>query len=143
MNLATSRVGSDIRRIVKTWGTSRIWQRRSDPNFRQTDLLVAGETKASESVAGFHSLKSGGDPDVSSGRYGRRVFEANQHPIVRAMELFECMPLADAEKMLVEPLTTWLKDSPGYDPEGWSLSLLGTLGIAACVPTLRNTWCAR
>ena len=53
MNLATSRVGSDIRRIVKTWGTWGIWQSRSDPNFRQTDLLVAGETRASKSVAGF------------------------------------------------------------------------------------------
>jgi hypothetical protein len=59
------------------------------------------------------------------GRCGRKVFEANQHPMVRAMELFECMPLADAEKILVEPLTIWLKDSPEYDPEGWALSLLG------------------
>src|SRR5260370_17808014 len=57
------------------------------------------------------------------GRYGRRVFEANQYPMVRAMQLFECMPFADAEKMLVEPLKTWLKDPPEYDPEGWALSL--------------------
>jgi hypothetical protein len=58
------------------------------------------------------------------GRRGRRVFEANQHPMVRAMGLFECIPLADAEKILIEPLRAWLKDPPEYDPEGWALSLL-------------------
>jgi hypothetical protein len=58
------------------------------------------------------------------GRCGRRVFEANQYPMVRAMQLFECMPCADAEKMLVEPLKTWLKDPPEYDPEGWAQSVL-------------------
>jgi len=57
------------------------------------------------------------------GRCGRRVFEANHYPMLRAMELFECITLAEAEKMLVEPLKTWLKDSPQYDPEGWALSL--------------------
>jgi hypothetical protein len=59
------------------------------------------------------------------GRCGRRVFEANQCPMVRAMQVFECMSFADAEKMLVEPLKAWLKDPPEYDPEGWALSLLG------------------
>ena len=59
------------------------------------------------------------------GRCGRRVFEANQYPMVRAMQLFECMPFADAEKILVEPLKTWLKAPPEYDPEGWAQSVLG------------------
>ncbi len=59
------------------------------------------------------------------GRCGRKVFEANQYPMVRAMQLFECMSFADAEKMLVEPLETWLKDPPEYDPEGWALSFSG------------------
>jgi hypothetical protein len=59
------------------------------------------------------------------GRCGRRVFEANQQPMVRAMGLFECIPIADAEKTLIEPLRAWLKDPPEYDPEGWALSLLG------------------
>ena len=59
------------------------------------------------------------------GRYGRRVFEANQYPMVRAMQLFESMPLAEAEKMLVEPLRAWLNDPPEYDPEGWAQSLSG------------------
>ncbi len=53
------------------------------------------------------------------GRSGRRVFEANQQPVVTAMELFECIPPADAEKVLIEPLRAWLKDPPEYDPEGW------------------------
>lgn len=59
------------------------------------------------------------------GRCGRRVFEANHYPMLRAMELFECVTLAEAEKILVEPLKSWLKDSPQYDPEGWALSLFG------------------
>jgi hypothetical protein len=38
--------------------------------------------------------------------------------IVNAMRLFECMPFAEAEKVLVEPLSFWLQDSPEFDPEG-------------------------
>ena len=59
------------------------------------------------------------------GRCGRKVFEANQDPIVSAMQLFECVPFADADKMLVEPLRAWLKDPPEFDPEGWALPLFG------------------
>jgi hypothetical protein len=59
------------------------------------------------------------------GRCGRRVFEANQDPIVGAMRLFECMSFAEAEQMLVEPLRTWLQDPPEYDPEGWAVSIYG------------------
>jgi hypothetical protein len=57
------------------------------------------------------------------GRCGRRVFEANQGRVVNAMHLFECLPVAEAEKMLVEPLKLWLQDSPEFDPEGWALPL--------------------
>jgi hypothetical protein len=39
------------------------------------------------------------------------------------MLLFECMSFAEAEQMLVEPLRTWLKDPPEYDPEGWAVSI--------------------
>jgi hypothetical protein len=59
------------------------------------------------------------------GRCGRKVFEANQDPIVSAMQLFECVPFADADKMLVGPLKAWLKNPLEYDPEGWALPLLG------------------
>ena len=59
------------------------------------------------------------------GRCGRKVFEANQDPIVSAMQLFESVPFADADKMLVEPLRAWLKDPPEFDPEGWALPLFG------------------
>jgi hypothetical protein len=62
------------------------------------------------------------------GRCGRRVFEANQYPMVRAMQLFECMPFADAEKMLVEPLKTG-RSSFWKAPIFWSQ--------AAELPTLR------
>jgi hypothetical protein len=59
------------------------------------------------------------------GRCGRKVLEANQDPIVSAMQLFECVPFADADKMLVEPLRAWLKKPPEFDPEGWALLLFG------------------
>jgi hypothetical protein len=57
------------------------------------------------------------------GRCGRRVFEANQAPIVNAIRLFECLPAAEAERTLVEPLKLWLQNSPEFDPEGWALPL--------------------
>ena len=59
------------------------------------------------------------------GRCGRKVFEANQDPIVSAMELFDCLPLPDAHKMLIEPLRDCLKEPPEFDPEGWALPLFG------------------
>jgi hypothetical protein len=59
------------------------------------------------------------------GRCGRKVFEANQDPIVSAMQLFECVPFSDADKILVAPLRAWLKDPPEFDPEGWALPLFG------------------
>ena len=59
------------------------------------------------------------------GRCGRKVFEANQDPIVSAMELFDCVPLPDADKMLIEPLRDCLKEPPEFDPEGWALPLFG------------------
>ena len=59
------------------------------------------------------------------GRCGKKVFEANQNPIVSAMELFHCVPLPDADKMLIEPLRDWLREPPEFDPEGWALPLFG------------------
>jgi hypothetical protein len=59
------------------------------------------------------------------GRRGRRVFEANQAPIVNAMRLFDCLPIAEAERVLVDPLEFWLQGWPEFDPEGWALSVFG------------------
>lgn len=59
------------------------------------------------------------------GRCGRRVFEANQAPIVNAMQLFECLPVGQAETALLEPLELWLESPPIFDPEGWALPLFG------------------
>src|SRR6516165_11788739 len=59
------------------------------------------------------------------GRCGKKVFEANQNPIVSAMELFDCVPLPDADKMLIEPLRDWLREPPEFDPERWALPLFG------------------
>jgi hypothetical protein len=41
------------------------------------------------------------------------------------MQLFERLPFADADKILVEPLKAWLKDPLEFDPEGWALPLFG------------------
>jgi hypothetical protein len=59
------------------------------------------------------------------GRRGRKVFVVNQEPIFNAMRLIECLPLADAEKILVKSLTSWLEHPPEFDPEGWALPLFG------------------
>jgi len=56
-------------------------------------------------------------------RRGKKVFEVNQDAIIRAMRLFERLPLADAEEVLVGPLKAWLELPPEYDPEGWALPL--------------------
>jgi hypothetical protein len=58
-------------------------------------------------------------------RRGRKVFEVNQDAIISAIRLFECLPLADAEEVLVGPLKGWLELPPEYDPEGWALALFG------------------
>ena len=58
-------------------------------------------------------------------RRGRKVFEVNQDAIISAIRLFECLPLADAEEVLVGPLKGWLELPPEYDPEGWALPLFG------------------
>src|SRR6266446_1264866 len=47
-------------------------------------------------------------------RRGKKVFEVNQDAIINAMRLFECLPLADAEEVLVGPLKGW-----------WALPLFG------------------
>jgi hypothetical protein len=39
------------------------------------------------------------------------------------MELFDCVRLPDADKMLIEPLRDWLKEPTAFDPEGWALTL--------------------
>jgi hypothetical protein len=59
------------------------------------------------------------------GRRGKKVFEVNQEPIMSAMRLIECLPLADAEEVLVGPLKAWLEHPPEFDPEGWALPLFG------------------
>jgi len=59
------------------------------------------------------------------GRCGRKVFEVNQEPIMSAMRLIECLPLADTEEVLVGPLEAWLEHPPEFDPEGWALPLFG------------------
>jgi hypothetical protein len=60
------------------------------------------------------------------GRRGRKIFEVNQDSIIGAMRLLECLPLADAEEVVVGPLKAWLKHPPKFDPEGWALPIFGS-----------------
>jgi len=55
------------------------------------------------------------------GRRGKKVFEANRNPIVGAIQLFECLPFADAEEEFVNLLKARLEAMPEFDPEGWAL----------------------
>ncbi len=64
-------------------------------------------------------------------RRGRKVFEVNQDAIISAIRLFECLPLADAEEVLVGPLKGWLELPPEYDPEGKATRSLNSLGVVA------------
>src|SRR5260370_34306666 len=58
------------------------------------------------------------------GRCGRKVFEANQDPIMSAMQLFACVPFADPDKILEGPLSAWLNTPPEFDPDVWGLHFL-------------------
>ena len=60
-------------------------------------------------------------------RCGKRVFEANQEPVVEGMHLFECLTVAEAESISLELLKLWLRDLPEFDPEGWALRVLKKL----------------
>jgi hypothetical protein len=63
----------------------------------------------------------------TASRYGRRgktVFEANRDPIASAIQLFECLPFADAEEEFVKLIKARLEAMPEFDPEGWALRLV-------------------
>lgn len=59
------------------------------------------------------------------GRRGKKIFEANQDPIMDAIRLLECMSVSDAEVIMIGPLKAWLAHPPEFDPEGWALPLYG------------------
>jgi hypothetical protein len=61
---------------------------------------------------------------VRYGRSGKGVFEANRHPIVSSIQLFECLPFADAEEEFAKLLKARLEAMPEFDPEGWALRLV-------------------
>jgi hypothetical protein len=39
------------------------------------------------------------------------------------MCLFECLPIAEADRKLAEALNLWLQHPPEFDPEGWALPI--------------------
>jgi hypothetical protein len=98
--------------VYALWLSSELKYKFKNSRLESVELMVFGLDLLSQIASRY-------------GRCGRRVFEANQDPIVSAIQLFEFMSFAEAEQMLVEPLRTWLKDPPEYDPEGWAVSIYG------------------
>jgi hypothetical protein len=94
------------------WFNAEIEFRFRNARFRSVELTIEALDLLSQTAARY-------------GRRGRKVFVVNQEPIVGAIRLIECLPLEDAEKVLVEPLTRWLEHPPEFDPEGWALPLFG------------------
>ena len=58
------------------------------------------------------------------GRRGKKVFEANRHPIVSALQLFVRLPFVNAEREFAKLLRARLEAMPASDPEGWALRLV-------------------
>ena len=94
------------------WFNPEIEFRFRNTRFRSVELTIEALDLLSQTAARY-------------GRRGRKVFVVNQEPIVSAIRLIECLPLEDAEEVLVEPLTRWLEHPPEFDPEGWALPLFG------------------
>jgi hypothetical protein len=94
------------------WLNPEIEFRFSSTRFRSVELTIEALDVLSQTAARY-------------GRRGRKVFVVNQEPIVSAIRLIECLPLEDAEEVLVGPLTSWLEHPPEFDPEGWALPLFG------------------
>jgi hypothetical protein len=94
------------------WFNSEIEFRFRRKRFRSVELTIEALDLLSQTAARY-------------GRRGRKVFVVNQEPIVNAIRLIECLPLEEAEEVLVEPLTRWLEHPPEFDPEGWALPLFG------------------
>ena len=94
------------------WFNPEIEFRFRNTRFRSVELTIETLDLLSQTAARY-------------GRRGRKVFVVNQEPIVSAIRLIECLPLEDAEEVLVEPLTRWLEHPPEFDPEGWALPLFG------------------
>jgi len=57
------------------------------------------------------------------GSGGRKVFSANQGPIIDAIQLFEYLALENAEEVIEQRLMTSFKGPPEFDPEGWALDV--------------------
>jgi hypothetical protein len=103
---------SEIDRIFNAlWLNSELECRFRSRRFQSFELMVQALDCLSRTA-------------VRYGRSGKRVFEANRHPIVSAIQLFECLPFADAEEEFVKLLKARLEAMPEFDPEGWALRLV-------------------
>jgi hypothetical protein len=101
-----------VDRVNALWFNSEFEFRFRSKRFRSVELTIEAFDLLSQTAARY-------------GRRGRKVFVVNQEPIVNAIRLIECLPLEEAEEVLIEPLTRWLEHPPEFDPEGWALPLFG------------------
>src|ERR1700675_981387 len=103
---------SDVDRIFNAlWSNSELESRFRSGRLQSFELMVQALDCLSRTASRY-------------GRRGKKVFEANRHPIVSAIQLFECLPFADAEEEFVRLLKTRLEAMPEFDPEGWALRLV-------------------
>jgi hypothetical protein len=103
---------SEVDRIFNAlWSNSELESRFRSGRLQSFELMVQALDCLSRTASRY-------------GRRGKKVFEANRHPIVSAIQLFECLPFADAEEEFVRLLKTRLEAMPEFDPEGWALRLV-------------------
>jgi hypothetical protein len=98
--------------VYALWLDPEIEQRFRRTRVRSVELTIEAFDLLSQIAARY-------------GRRGRKVFVVNQEPILTAMRMIECLPLAAADEILVAQLTGWLEHPPEFDPEGWALPLFG------------------
>jgi hypothetical protein len=91
---------------------SRIAFKFKNSRFRSVELIIQGLDLLTRTAERY-------------GNRGRKVFCANEQPIVDAIRLLDYLPLEEAEEVIEQSLANSLKSPPQFDPEGWALSLYG------------------
>jgi len=118
---------SDVDRIFNAlWSNSELESRFRSGRLQSFELMVQALDCLSRTASRY-------------GRRGKKVFEVNRHPIVSAIQLFECLPFADAEREFAKLLKARLEAMPEFDPEGWAGSVADRY-IPHAASTLYHTW---
>lgn len=107
MGIRSEQVDRFAKRI---WLDSAVAFRFRNSRLRSVELIIQALDLLSQTAAHY-------------GSRGRKVFLANQEPIVSAIQAIECLPLEKADEVVAEGLANWLNQPPEFDPEGWALSV--------------------